>query len=148
MTLDIDSEVYMNQDIPYPNPWSSIPGSRLEDPRKTPSSLHTFTANMHLLTVSTFILAVIGTCVAEAIPAGVMFRPGPNSMTGPGRRPGGHFWACIRCDLECIAVLAGCTLVCVIPEVFQPELCGVSGRSSSSQPCPLKAISRVVWQKG
>ena len=90
---------------------------------------------MQFLALSAFALAVIGRSLAEPIPINAMHHDklvsrvasnAPRFNELPANDPNA-FWPCLRCAVECGAVVAGCGIVCAAAEIDGP-LCGVSDR--------------------
>lgn len=91
---------------------------------------------MQFLALSALTLALIGRCVAEPIPIAAMRLDTDLARGLPPLPPlrafnnlPAHdlnaFWPCLRCSVECAAVITGCTMVCVVGAA-DPALCGVS----------------------
>lgn len=88
---------------------------------------------MHFFALSALTLALIGRCVAEPIPIAAMrldtdLAHGPPPLRAFNNLPANDpnaFWPCLRCSVECAAVITGCTMVCVVGAA-DPALCGVS----------------------
>ncbi len=88
---------------------------------------------MQFFALSALALTLIGRCLAEPIPIDALHRDDlPARMVIPVRQfnqlPGGDlnaFWPCLRCSVECAAVIIGCGVVCTAAEIDGP-LCGVS----------------------
>ena len=87
---------------------------------------------MQFFAFSALALTLIGRCLAEPIPIDAMHRDelevragGIRPLNKLPRNDPNAFWPCLRCSIECSAVVTGCGLVCLAAEIDGP-LCGVS----------------------